>query len=576
MKKKTLKRILSYVRPYGFLVFLSLLCAAVSAGAQLLIPIFTGDVLDLLIGPGQVQWADIPRILVYIALAAGLAAMAQQLLAMCNNRITFSICKDLRNQVSRKLQKLPLSYLDTHPSGDLVSRMVGDVDTFADGLLMGFTQLFTGVITILGTLVIMLRLNPWITAIVVLLTPMSFFVTSFIAKRTHKHFQQQAKERGIQTALINELVEGQRVVRAYGHEEESLREFEQSNDRLSKAALNATFFSSLTNPSTRLVNNIVYAAVALAGALFVGPGGITIGQLSVFLSYASQYAKPFNEISGVVTELQNSITCAQRVFELLDEQEEMPEDSQLTDEAQMGKVELEQVDFSYVPQKPLIRNLNLQVQPGQRVAIVGPTGCGKTTLINLLMRFYDVDRGTIRAAGKDIRNMPRKTLRGCYGMVLQDTWLKAGTVRENIAYGAPDATEAEIIAAAKAAHAHSFIRRLPQGYDTPIAENGENLSAGQRQLLCIARAMLKLPPMLILDEATSSIDTRTELKIQDAFSKMMQGRTSFIVAHRLSTIRSADVILVMKDGSVIEQGNHRQLMQKNGFYAKLYNSQFSQ
>ena len=576
MKKRTLKRILGYVRPYGFLVFLSLLCAAVSAGAQLLIPIFTGDVLDLLIGPGQVQWLQIPRILICIALAAGLAALAQQCLAMCNNRITFSICKDLRNQVSQKLQKLPLSYLDTHPSGDLVSRMMGDVDTFADGLLMGFTQLFTGVITILGTLIIMLRLNPWIAAIVVLLTPMSFFVTGFIAKRTHKHFQQQARERGTQTALINELVEGQRVVRAYGYEEESLQQFEQSNERLSKAALNATFFSSLTNPSTRLVNNIVYAAVALVGALFAGPGGITVGQLSVFLSYASQYAKPFNEISGVVTELQNSVTCAQRVFDLLDEQEESPEDTQQPDPRRMGEVELEQVDFSYVPEKPLIRDLNLQVQPGQRVAIVGPTGCGKTTLINLLMRFYDVDAGAIRAAGKDIRHMPRRTLRGCYGMVLQDTWLKAGTVRENIAYGAPDATEAEIVAAAKAAHAHSFIRRLPQGYDTPIAEHGENLSAGQRQLLCIARAMLKLPPMLILDEATSSIDTRTELKIQDAFSTMMQGRTSFIVAHRLSTIRSADVILVMKDGAVIEQGNHRQLMKQGGFYANLYNSQFSQ
>ena len=575
MKKKTLKRILRYVRPYGFLVFLSLLCAAVSAGAQLLIPIFTGDVLDLLVGPGRVQWQDIPRLLACIALAAVLAAVAQQLLSMCNNRITFSICKDLRNQVSRKLQKLPLSYLDTHPSGDLVSRMVGDVDTFADGLLMGFTQLFTGVITIVGTLVIMLSLNPWITAIVVLLTPMSFFVTGFIAKRTHKHFQQQAKERGVQTALINELMEGQRVVKAYGHEAESLRDFDVVNDRLSKAALNATFFSSLTNPSTRLVNNIVYAAVALVGALFVGPGGITVGQLSVFLSYASQYAKPFNEISGVVTELQNSITCAQRIFDLLDETEETPDSQDVPDPNQMGKVELLDVDFSYVPQKPLIQNLNLQVMPGQRVAIVGPTGCGKTTLINLLMRFYDVDDGTIRTAGKDIRQISRKSLRGCYGMVLQDTWLKAGTVRENIAYGATEATDEEIVAAAKAAHAHSFIRRLPQGYDTVIAENGENLSAGQRQLLCIARAMLHLPPMLILDEATSSIDTRTELKIQDAFSKMMQGRTSFIVAHRLSTIRSADVILVMKNGSVIEQGSHRELMKQGGFYARLYNSQFA-
>ena len=576
MKKKTLKRILHYVRPYGFLVFLSLLCAAVSAGAQLLIPIFTGNVLDLLVGPGGVQWKEIPGMLGWIALAAVLAAVAQQLLSMCNNRITFSICKDLRNQVSRKLQKLPLSYLDTHPSGDLVSRMVGDVDTFADGLLMGFTQLFTGVITIVGTLVIMLSLNPWITAIVVLLTPMSFFVTGFIAKRTHKHFQQQAKERGVQTALINELMEGQRVVKAYGHEDESLRDFDVVNDRLSKAALNATFFSSLTNPSTRLVNNIVYAAVALVGALFVGPGGITVGQLSVFLSYASQYAKPFNEISGVVTELQNSITCAQRIFELLDETEEIPDSREVPDPDQMGKVELRNVDFSYVAEKPLIRDLNLQVAPGQRIAIVGPTGCGKTTLINLLMRFYDVDGGQIRTAGKDIRSISRKSLRGCYGMVLQDTWLKAGTVRENIAYGSPEATETEIVAAAKAAHAHSFIRRLPQGYDTIIAENGENLSAGQRQLLCIARAMLNLPPMLILDEATSSIDTRTELKIQDAFSKMMQGRTSFIVAHRLSTIRSADVILVMKNGSVIEQGSHRELMKKNGFYASLYNSQFTQ
>ena len=574
MKKKTLGRILGYVRPYWFLVGLSLLCAAVSAGTQLLIPIVIGDVLDLLVGPGQVQWAGIPKLLLYIALAAVLAAIAQQGLSMCNNRITFSICRDLRNRVSRKLQKLPLSYLDTHASGDLVSRMVGDVDTFADGLLMGFTQLFTGVITLVGTLVIMLSLNPWITAIVVLLTPMSFFVTGFIAKRTHKHFQLQAKERGTQTALINELIEGQRVVRAYGHEAESLRDFEESNDRLSKAALNATFFSSLTNPSTRLVNNIVYAAVALVGALFVGPGGITIGQLSVFLSYASQYAKPFNEISGVVTELQNSVTCAQRIFDLLDEPEEIQDSAETPDSAQMGRVELENVGFSYVAEKPLIQDLNLQVEPGQRIAIVGPTGCGKTTLINLLMRFYDVNAGSIRTAGKDIRDVSRKSLRGCYGMVLQDTWLKAGTVRENIAYGDPDATDEQIIAAAKAAHAHSFIRRLPDGYDTHIAENGENLSAGQRQLLCIARAMLKLPPMLILDEATSSIDTRTELKIQDAFSKMMKGRTSFIVAHRLSTIRSADVILVMKDGSVIEQGNHQELMKRDGFYAKLYNSQF--
>lgn len=576
MKDTAIKRILRYVRPYGGFVVLSLLCAAISAGAQLLIPIFTGDVLDLLVGPGQVIWGGIVGLLVKIALAAVLAAVAQQCLSMSNNRITFSVCRDLRNQVSRKLQTLPLSYLDRHPSGDLVSRMVGDVDTFADGLLMGFTQLFTGVITIVGTLAIMLSLNPWITAIVVVLTPMSFFVTGFIAKRTHKHFRQQAKVRGEQTALVNELIEGQRVVKAYGHEAESLADFVEVNDRLGEAALKATFFSSLTNPSTRLVNNIVYAAVALVGALFVGPSGITVGMLSIFLSYASQYAKPFNEISGVVTELQNAVTCAKRIFQLLDEAEEIPEEDGLPEPENMGKVELECVDFSYTPEKPLIQDLSLQVAPGQRVAIVGPTGCGKTTLINLLMRFYDVSDGSIRVAGKDIRGLRRRALRGCFGMVLQDTWLKAGTVRENIAYGSPEATMDEIVAAAKAAHAHSFIRRLPQGYDTVIAENGENLSAGQRQLLCIARAMLKLPPMLILDEATSSIDTRTELKIQDAFSKMMKGRTSFIVAHRLSTIRSADVILVMQNGSVVEQGSHRELMKRGGFYAGLYNSQFTE
>ena len=572
---KETKRILSYVRPYGGFVALSILCAAVSALAQLLIPIFTGRVLDLLVGPDQVIWEGLLRFLLLIAASALFAAIAQQCLAMCNNRITFSVCRDMRNQVSEKLQKLPLSYLDRHPSGDLVSRMVGDVDTFADGLLMGFTQLFTGVITICGTLGIMLSLNPWITAIVVVLTPVSFFVTGFIAKRTHKYFQQQAKARGEQTALVNELIEGQRVVRAYGYEDETLAAFEEVNDRLGAAALKATFFSSLTNPSTRLVNNIVYAAVALVGALFVGPSGITVGMLSIFLSYASQYAKPFNEISGVVTELQNALTCAKRIFQLIDEEEEIPEEAGLPDAQAMGQVELRGVDFSYTPEKPLLQDLNLQVAPGQRVAIVGPTGCGKTTLINLLMRFYDVNDGSIRVAGKDIRSLRRSALRGSFGMVLQDTWLKAGTVRENIAYGAPDATMEEIVAAAKAAHAHSFIRRLPQGYDTPILENGENLSAGQRQLLCIARAMLKLPPMLILDEATSSIDTRTELKIQDAFSKMMQGRTSFIVAHRLSTIRSADVILVMQNGTVVEQGNHRELMRQGGFYARLYNSQFS-
>lgn len=573
---KDMKRILRYVRPYWPFVVLSLLCAAISAVAQLLIPIFTGRVLDLVVGPGQVVWLGILRLLVWIALSAALAAIAQQLLAMSNNRITFSVCRDLRNQVSEKLQKLPLSYLDRHPSGDLVSRMVGDVDTFADGLLMGFTQLFTGVITILGTLGIMLSLNPWITAIVVVLTPMSFLVTGFIANRTHKHFQKQAKVRGEQTAMVNELIEGQRVVRAYGYEDESLAAFEEVNDRLAEAALKATFFSSLTNPSTRLVNNIVYGAVTLAGALFTVTGGITVGTLSIFLSYASQYAKPFNEISGVVTELHNAMTCANRVFRLLDEAEEPNEKDGVPAMDAMGQVELSNVDFSYTTEKPLLQNLNLQVKPGQRVAIVGPTGCGKTTLINLLMRFYDVTDGSICVAGQDIRNLRRNALRGCFGMVLQDTWLKAGTVKENIAYGCPNATMDEIVAAAKAAHAHSFIRRMPQGYDTPILENGENLSAGQRQLLCIARAMLKLPPMLILDEATSSIDTRTELKIQDAFNKMMQGRTSFIVAHRLSTIQSADVILVMQNGTVVEQGDHKSLMKQDGFYATLYNSQFSQ
>ena len=574
---KTLRRVLPYVKPYRAHVLVSLLCASVSAAAALLIPIFSGNAIDCMIGVGAVDYAGLTRWVLLIAVSAVLAAIAQQFLATSNNRIAYCVSRDIRNETSRKLQRLPLSYLDAHPAGDVVSRVIADVDAFSDGLLMGFTQLFTGVVTICGTLGIMLALNFSIALLVVVLTPLSLFVAAFIAKRTHRYFTEQAKVRGEQTAMINELIEGQKVVQSFGHEDESLAEFDAINERLGKVSLNATFFSSLVNPSTRLVNNIIYAAVGLVCALFAIADNptMTIGGMSVFLSYASQYAKPFNEISGVVTELQNSVTCAQRIFDLLDEQEEIPDSEEMPDPGQMGKVELEDVDFSYGPDRKLIQNLNLQVQPGQRVAIVGPTGCGKTTLINLLMRFYDVNDGAIRTAGKDIRDVSRKSLRGCYGMVLQDTWLKAGTVRENIAYGAPEATEEEIIAAAKAAHAHGFIRRLPGGYDTMIAENGENLSAGQRQLLCIARAMLKLPPMLILDEATSSIDTRTELKIQDAFSKMMQGRTSFIVAHRLSTISSADVILVMKDGSVIEQGSHKELMKQDGFYANLYNSQFT-
>ena len=577
MKKKTLKRILRYVRPYGFLVFLSLLCAAVSAGAQLLIPIFTGNVLDLLVGPGGVQWKEIPGMLGWIALAAVLAAVAQQLLSMCNNRITFSICKDLRNQVSRKLQKLPLSYLDTHPSGDLVSRMVGDVDTFADGLLMGFTQLFTGAATILGTLIFMLTLDLGITLVVVLITPVSLLVANFIATRTHAMFVLQSKTRGEQTALIDEVIGEQKLVQAFGHEDESLETFDEINERLRACSLRAVFFSSLTNPCTRFVNSLVYAGVGLTGAIAAVSGTLTVGGLSSFLSYANQYTKPFNEISGVITELQNALACAGRIFQLIDEPAQSADPAQASCFDRIsGEVEIKDVAFSYTPDRPLIEDFSLNVKPGQRVAIVGPTGCGKTTMINLLMRFYDVNSGEIRIDGRETRSLSRKALRKNIGMVLQDTWLSAGTIRDNIAMGKPDATEAEIIAAAKAAHAHGFIRRLPEGYNTVIRENGDGLSQGQKQLLCIARVMLCLPPMLILDEATSSIDTRTEMKIQDAFATMMQGRTSFIVAHRLSTIQSADVILVMRDGRIIEQGTHNDLLAKGGFYAELHNAQFAQ
>ena len=573
-RKATLTRVLHKIRPYSLFVVCSLIVAAVSVAAQLYIPILCGDAIDLMLGKGNVDFAGVGRIIVEVLVVAVVAAFAQWLLSVCNNRITFSVSRDLRNEALRKIQTLPLSYLDSHPSGDIVSRMVADVDTFADGLLMGFTQLFSGVLTILGTLLFMLSENVVITLVVVCITPLSLLVASFLAKRSYKYFQGQSSVRGEQTALVNEMIEGQKVVQAFGHEAESLDAFDEVNGRLQDVSLKAIFFSSMTNPATRFVNNIVYAGVGLVGALYAVRGGITIGQLSVFLNYANQYTKPFNEISGVVTELQNALACAARVFELLDADDQIPEAENAAVLQPDGHVQLEDVSFRYLPDRPLIEGLSLDVKPGQRIAIVGPTGCGKTTLINLLMRFYDVNSGSIKVSGTDIRSVTRASLRGSYGMVLQDTWLRAGTVRENIAYGKPDATLDEVVAAAKAAHADSFIRRLPEGYDTVIAEDGGNISQGQKQLLCIARVMLCLPPMLILDEATSSIDTRTEVRIQKAFARMMQGRTSFIVAHRLSTIREADVILVMKDGHIVEQGSHDELLAAGGFYAKLYNSQF--
>lgn len=579
-QKGTLLRVLQYVKPYRVLVIVSLLCACVSAAAQLLIPILTGKAIDQMLGAGQVNLSGVLVFAVWIAVVAALSAVAQQFLATSNNKIAYNISRDLRNAAFHKLQRLPLSYLDAHPSGDLVSRMIADVDTFSDGLLMGFTQLFTGVVLIVGTLTIMLIKNWMIALLVVVLTPLSMFVASFIARKTHHYFTEQARVRGQQTALINELIEGQKVVQSFGHEAASLSDFDCINDELGRVSLNATFFSSLTNPSTRLVNNIIYAAVALVGALSAVGGGISVGDLSVFLSYASQYAKPFNEISGVVTELQNALACAARVFSLLDEDDRVPDKENAAVLSPKGTVDLKDVCFRYVPDRPLIEGFNLHVKPGQRIAIVGPTGCGKTTMINLLMRFYDVNSGAILVDGTDIRDATRHSLRKSFGMVLQDTWLKAGTIRDNIAYGRPDASEEDVIDAAKAAHAHSFIRRLPDGYDTVITENGGNISQGQKQLLCIARVMLggengELPPMLILDEATSSIDTRTEIKIQSAFARLMNGRTSFIVAHRLSTIQEADVILVMKDGHIIEQGTHEELLKKQGFYANLYQSQFA-
>ena len=575
-RKATLNRVLHKIRPYSIFVVCSLLVAAVSVAAQLYIPILCGDAIDKMLGKGNVDLAGVLRIAVSILVVAAVAALAQWLLSVCNNRITFSVSRDLRNEALRKIQTLPLSYLDSHPSGDIVSRMVADVDTFADGLLMGFTQLFSGILTIFGTLLFMLRENVPITLVVVCITPLSLVVAGFLAKRSYGYFQSQSTVRGKQTALVNEMIEGQKVVQAFGHEAESLAAFDEVNGQLQDVSLKAIFFSSLTNPATRFVNNIVYAGVGLVGALYAVRGGITIGQLSVFLSYANQYTKPFNEISGVVTELQNALACAQRVFDLIDETPitpDAPEAIALPHGA--GSVEFDHVKFRYVDDVPLIEDMNLKVMPGQRIALVGPTGCGKTTLVNLLMRFYEINGGTLRVDGHPIDEVTRDSLRANLGMVLQETWLKAGTIAENIAYGKPDATREEIIEAAKKARAHSFICRMPNGYDTQVAEDGGNISQGQRQLLCIARVMLRRPPILILDEATSSIDTRTEVLVQDAFEELMKGRTSFIVAHRLSTIKNADQILVMKAGNIIEQGTHEELLARNGFYANLYRSQFA-
>ena len=568
------RRVLRLVRPYRFFIAASLLGAAISVAAQLLVPILCGDAIDAMIGMGRVDFALVAKACLAIAVSTAITAVAQWVLAACNNRIAFRVSQDLRTAAMEKLQRLPLSYLDSHPSGDLVSRIIADVDTFSDGLLMGFTQFFSGVLTIAGTLILMAVIHLGVTAVVVVLTPLSLFAAGFITRRTYRYFKTQSAIRGEQTALVEEMIQGQRVVQAFGYEEKSQKAFDEVNERLKTASIQAVFFSSLTNPVTRFVNSVVYAAVGLTGALLAMGSGISVGQLSVFLSYANQYAKPFNEISGVVTELQNAMACIQRIFDLLDEPDQIPDAPDAIKLVSDGQVAIRDVAFSYTPDRPLLQNLSLDVRPGQRIAIVGPTGCGKTTLINLLMRFYDVDSGSISVAGHDIRTVTRSSLRRNYGMVLQDTWLRAGTIRENIAYGRPEASDEEIVAAAKAAHAHSFIRRLPQGYDTVIAEDGGSLSQGQKQLLSIARVMLCLPPMLILDEATSSIDTRTEVKIQAAFAKMMEGRTSFIVAHRLSTIREADVILVMRDGRIIEQGSHQSLLSQKGFYATLYYSQF--
>lgn len=580
-QKGTLKKVLKYVKRHGFFMVLSILFAAITVALTLYTPILIGDAIDLIVGKGQVDFAGIAAILIKTGIIIGITALIQWLMNTINNRITYHVVRDIRNEAFRKIEILPLSYIDAHPYGDIVNRVIADADQFADGLLMGFTQLFTGIVTILGTLFFLFSISWQIAIVVVIVTPLSLFIARFIANRTYRMFRVQSETRGQQTAFIDEMIGNQKVVQAFSHEGEALEEFDRINDRLADCSLRATFYSSLTNPCTRFVNSVVYAGVALAGALIcISTAGsvnpFTIGQLSACLSYANQYTKPFNEISGVVTELQNALACASRLFELIEEEPQIPEPADAVELADVkGSVGLNDVSFSYVPDRKLIEGLNLSVKPGQRIAIVGPTGCGKTTIINLLMRFYDVNSGSITVEGTDIRNATRNSLRSSYGMVLQETWLRSGTIRDNIVMGKPDATDEEIIAAAKASHAHSFIKRLPQGYDTVITEDGGSLSQGQKQLLCITRVMLCLPPMLILDEATSSIDTRTEIKIQDSFAKMMNGRTSFIVAHRLSTIREADVILVMKDGHIIEQGNHEELLAKNGFYANLYNSQFA-
>ena len=575
-QKSTLRKVLRYIRRYWGYLGASIILAAVTVALTLYLPILIGQAVDRIVGKGAVDFAGIFVILRKMAVIIGLTAVAQWIMNACNNKITYNVIRDIRTEAFEKIEKLPLKYLDAHSYGEIVSRVIADVDQFADGLLMGFTQFFTGIVTIFGTLIFMLTISVRITVAVVVITPVSLFVASFIAKMTFSMFKLQSETRGEQTAFIEEMVGNQKVVQAFSHEDEALEKFDEINERLQKYSLRAIFFSSITNPSTRFVNSLVYATVGVVGAFTAIAGGISVGQLSSLLSYANQYTKPFNEISGVITELQNALACAGRVIELIEEDAEVPDAEDAVDlEHANGKVELSHVYFSYVPEQKLIEDFNLSVKPGQRVAIVGPTGCGKTTLINLLMRFYDVNSGTIKVSDIPLQQLTRKSLRDNYGMVLQETWLRSGSIRDNIAMGKPDATDEEIIAAAKASHAHGFIKRLPEGYDTVIAEDGGNLSQGQKQLLCIARVMLCLPPMLILDEATSSIDTRTEIKIQNAFAKMMQGRTSFIVAHRLSTIREADIILVMKDGSIIEQGNHEELLEKNGFYAKLYNSQFA-
>ena len=576
-QKATLKKVLAYISHYKIYILLSLITAAITVASSLYVPILTGNAIDYIIAPGNVNYSAIAAIIIKASVVMAVTAVSQWIMNTCNNKITFHVVRDIRDEAFKKIEILPLKYIDAHSYGDIVSRVIADTDQFADGLLMGFTQLFTGVLTIFGTIGFMLSINAGITAIVVVITPLSLFVASFIAKHTFSMFKLQSETRGEQTALIDEMIGNQKVVQAFGYQDDALARFDVINDKLQNYSLRAIFYSSLTNPATRFVNSLVYAGVGIFGAFFAINNLLTVGQLSCFLSYANQYTKPFNEISGVITEIQNAIACAARIFELIEEEPQVPDRKDaVTLQDVRGNVSLDNVSFSYVPDRPLIENFNLDVKPGQRVAIVGPTGCGKTTLINLLMRFYDTDSGTIAIDGTPVTEITRSSLRQSYGMVLQDTWLKTGTIRDNITMGKPDATEEEIIEAAKASHAHSFIKRLPNGYDTWITEDGGNLSQGQKQLLCITRVMLCLPPMLILDEATSSIDTRTELKIQNAFAVMMKGRTSFIVAHRLSTIREADIILVMRDGHIIEQGNHEELIAKNGFYANLYNSQFVQ